>query len=63
MNLMDSFSGKMEMEKFTKKCATRTKYDEDVLVIDGRDASQEIAKSLEKNGVLKIKGNTIKWKH
>ncbi len=62
LNLVDSLSGKMEMENFTKKCATRAKYDEDVLVIDGRDASLEIAKSLEKNGLLKIKGNTIKWK-
>ena len=62
LNLVDSSSGKMEMENFTKKCATRTKYDEDVLVIDGTYASLEIAKSLEKNGILKIKGNTIKWK-
>ena len=63
-NLMDSSSGKMEMENFSKKCATKTKYDdEDVLVIDGRYASLEIAKSLEKNGVLRIKGDTIKWKH
>ncbi len=34
----------------------------DLLEIDGSCAAQELARSLEKNGVLKVKGDSIKWK-
>jgi len=30
--------------------------------IDGSEVAEEIARSLEKNGMLKMKGNSIKWK-
>jgi hypothetical protein len=62
-NLMESSSGKTEIEKFSQECAFKMSDDGDRLVVDGRTAYQEIARSLEKNGVIKIKGDTIKWKH
>jgi len=62
-NLMDFSSGKTEMEEFSKKCAFKIKDDGDILAIDGRSAAQDIARSLEKNGVIKVKGDIIKWKH
>ena len=34
----------------------------DVLSIDGSQVAEEIARSLEKKGILKMKGNMIKWK-
>jgi len=30
--------------------------------IDGTDVAEDIARVLEKNGVIKIKGDMIKWK-
>jgi hypothetical protein len=33
-----------------------------VLSIDGSQVAEEIARSLEKKGILKMKGNMIKWK-
>jgi hypothetical protein len=33
-----------------------------VMSIDGSLVAEEIARSLEKSEMLKMKGNTIKWK-
>jgi hypothetical protein len=33
-----------------------------VLEINGKRAAEELARSLEKNGILKVKGDSVKWK-
>ena len=53
--------GKMDIEDFAALCdiefGERWR-----MSIDGSEVAEEIAKSLEKSGMLKMKGNTIKWK-
>jgi hypothetical protein len=61
--LMKSSSGKMGAETFYERCTFQLEDEGNILEVDGRRVGQEIAKSLEKNGVLKMKGDTIKWKH
>lgn len=53
--------GKIDIEEFADRCVLEVG-DKDVLSIDGSLAAEEIARSLEKNGILKMKGDTIKWK-
>lgn len=54
--------GKIDTEGFADRCLIDVG-DEFTLSIDASQAAEEIARSLEKRGILKIKGNTIKWKH
>lgn len=63
-NLVEEPSeGKMDLQAFKERCILELcEDDEVVMTIDGRDASDEIARALEKSGVIKIKGSTIKWK-
>lgn len=60
--LMKSSSGKMGAETFYERCALQIEDDGNILKVDGKRAGQEIARSLEKNGVVKVKGDSIKWK-
>jgi hypothetical protein len=53
--------GKMDIEEFADRCIVDIG-DRSVLSIDASLVAEEIARSLEKKGVLKMKGNTIKWK-
>ena len=53
--------GKMDIEEFADKCVVDVG-DWNVLSIDASLVAEEIARSLEKKGILKMKGNTIKWK-
>ncbi len=34
----------------------------DLLEVSGRRAAEELARSLEKNDIIKVKGDSIKWK-
>ncbi|VVB71856.1 Uncharacterised protein [uncultured archaeon] len=54
--------GKLDMEDFMERCIIDVGEEEDLMTIDASDVAQDIARILEKNGVLKMKGNTIKWK-
>ena len=45
-----------------KKCVVQIEDDGNILEMDGRGAAQEIARSLEKGGIIKVKGESIKWK-
>lgn len=51
-----------DKEGFVERCFIDVG-DEFTLSIDASLAAEEIARSLEKRGILKIKGNSIKWKH
>jgi hypothetical protein len=53
--------GKMDIEEFAERCIVDVG-NKDVLSIDASLVAEEIARSLEKKGILKMKGNTIKWK-
>ncbi len=53
--------GKMDIEDFAELCDVEFG-DKWLMSIEGSPVAEEIARSLEKSGVLKMKGNTIKWK-
>jgi hypothetical protein len=56
-------TGKIEMQAFADRCDLEMENDGDILKIDGTYVAEEIAKVLEKNGIIKLKGETIKWKN
>jgi len=53
--------GKMDIEDFAERCIldVGSRF---TMSVDASLVAEEIARSLEKRGMLKIKGNTIKWK-
>ncbi len=53
--------GKMDIEEFADLCNFESG-DRWHLSIDGSMVAEEIARSFEKMGMLKMKGNTVKWK-
>ena len=53
---------KMDMESFRNKCQFAMERKKDILEIDGSEAAEELARSLEKSGIIKVKGDSIKWK-
>lgn len=61
-DLTEPLPGKVDMEAFSKRCELHMENNGDLLEIDGISAAEELAKSLEKNGIIKMKGDTIKWK-
>ena len=52
---------KMDIEDFAERCIldVGSRF---TMSVDASLVAEEIARSLEKRGMLKIKGNTIKWK-
>jgi RNA binding exosome subunit len=61
-SLTERSSGKMDMETFSERCELQIENNGNLLEIDGQIAAEELARSLEKNDVIKIKGNSIKWR-
>jgi len=55
-------SRKMSFDEFTEECSLSFDDEDSTLSIDGTDASEELAKVLEKGGFLKRKGDKIKWR-
>ncbi len=53
---------KIDLEAFAERCELDLEKEGDILSIDGAEAAEDIARVLEKNGIIKMKGNTIKWK-
>jgi hypothetical protein len=62
-DLKEPFSGKMDMEAFRERCEFEMENNGDLLEIKGSRAAEELARSLEKNGIIKVKGDSVKWKH
>jgi len=59
----DPSQGKIDLRSFSDRCRLELGGDKRLtMAIDASDVAEEIAKVLEKNGVIKIKGTTIKWK-
>jgi hypothetical protein len=50
------------MESFAERCDLELENQGNILAIDGTDVAEEIARVLEKNGVIKVKGDMIKWR-
>jgi hypothetical protein len=61
-NLTEPFSGKIDIEAFSERCEFQMENNGDLLEIKGRRAAEDLARSLEKNDVIKVKGDSIKWK-
>jgi len=53
--------GKMDIEDFAARCILDVG-DKFTISVDANLVAEEIARSLEKRGIVKMKGNTIKWK-
>jgi hypothetical protein len=54
--------GKIDMESFAERCDLELENKGNIISIDGTDVAEEIARVLEKNGVIKVKGDMIKWR-
>jgi hypothetical protein len=62
-DLTEPSSGKIDMKAFSERCDFETENSGDLLELKGRRAAWELARSLEKNDIIKVKGDSIKWKH
>ncbi len=58
----DPSPGKIDLETFAKRCEMDLEKEGDILSINGTDVAEDIARVLEKNGIIKMKGDAIKWK-
>jgi hypothetical protein len=61
-DLTEPSPGKIDMEAFSERCEFKMENNGDLLEISGRRAAEELARSLEKNDIIKVKGDSIKWK-
>jgi hypothetical protein len=50
------------MEAFSERCELRMENSGNLREINGQRAAEELASSLEKNDIINVKGNSIKWK-
>ena len=55
-------SGKTDFEEFADLCFIDIDDKNGSMIIDASSVAEELARSLEKGGFLKVKGNTIKWR-
>ena len=60
--LAESSSGKMDWISFSERCEFQMEDNGNLVEINGKVAAEELARSLEKNDIIKIKGDSIKWK-
>jgi len=56
------YSGKMEFDEFLMKCCYYYDNDKDMLRISAESVAEDLARILEKNGILKFRGDRVKWK-
>ncbi|MCX6680771.1 MAG: hypothetical protein NTX42_10480 [Methanothrix sp.] len=55
-------SRKMDFAEFTEECTMTLEDDSSVLNVYGDDVAEDLARVLEKSGVVKWKGDKLKWK-
>jgi len=60
--LAEPFSGKMDMKSLSERCNFQSEDDGNILKVIGKGSAPEMARALEKNGIIKVKGDIIKWK-
>jgi hypothetical protein len=61
-DLKEPSPGKVDLEAFRERCEFEMEKNGDLLEINGRRAAEELARSLEKNGIIKLRGDSVKWK-
>jgi hypothetical protein len=61
-DLEEPSSGKMDMEVLRERCEFEMENNGNLLEIDGSRAADELARSLEKNGIITVKDDIVKWK-
>jgi hypothetical protein len=61
-DLKEPSPGKVDLEAFRERCEFDMEKNGDLLEINGRRAAEELARSLEKNGIIKVKGDSVKWR-
>lgn len=61
-SLEDGTQGKEDMDSFCERSQMKMEIKGNILELDASDAVEELARSMEKNGVIKVKGDRIKWK-
>jgi hypothetical protein len=61
-DLEEPTPGKVDMGAFRERCEFEMESNGNLLEIDGSRAAEELARSLEKNGIIKVKGDSVKWK-
>ena len=61
-DLKEPAPGWMSLEDFQKRCRVEMDEDGNLLEIDGRSSVNELAKVMEKNGIIKTKGARARWK-
>jgi len=55
-------SGKTDMDSFERMCGVYMEMESGIFDVDAYSVAEDLAKILEKNGVVKIKGDMIRWK-
>jgi len=61
-DLKEPSPGKVDLEAFRERCQFEMEMGGDLLEIYGSIAALELARSLEMNGILKVKGDSVKLK-
>jgi hypothetical protein len=56
-------SSKMDFSQFAEECVLDLSEENSSLNVDGFEVAEELARVLEKSGVIKRKGDKIKWKN
>jgi hypothetical protein len=56
-------SRRADMSEFSEQCVQRMVDEGDMVVVDLEDGADHLVRALEKRGIVKVKGNIIKWKH
>jgi len=54
--------GKIDMAEFIEMCEWEANPDWGSIYVNGTSIADDILKVLEKNGIVKLKGDKIKWK-
>ena len=52
----------MDFAEFAEECTITLEDESSVLNVYGEDVAEELARVLEKSGVVKWKGDKLKWK-
>lgn len=61
-DLAEGPEGRLEMEAFAERCRLHMEHEGDLVDVDCSRAADELARSLEKNGIVKRRGESIRWR-
>ena len=55
-------SGKLSMNEFADRCAKEFDTNGNIMIADFQEYAADLVRIIEKNGLVKVKGDSIKWK-